>query len=46
MKERQIGEQGEGNKNNEGEEEGSDGETRAAWRTKRGQGRSRRKEKR
>ena len=37
VEERQIGEQGEGNKNNEGEEEGSDGEKRAAWRTKRGQ---------
>ena len=44
VEERQIGEQGEGNRNNE--EEGSDREKRATWRTKRGQGRSRRKEKR
>ena len=36
MEERQIGKQGEGNRNNEEEEGGSDGEKRAAWRTKKG----------
>ena len=46
VEERQIGKQGEGNRKNEEEEGGSDGEKRAAWRTKRGERRSRRKEKR
>ena len=43
MEERHIGKQGEGNRHNDEEEGGSDGEKRAAWRTKRGQRRSSRK---